>query len=340
MRIALITGSYPPDVCGVGDYTSRLAEALRLQGVTIEIVRDDDWHLINLPRLLRRISALHPDVVHIQYPTVGYGAHLVPQLLSMLVPGVVTLHEVRHAHLLRKLALYLFSVRSKNIIFTTDYERQYASTWAPWISDRCTIIPIGTNIPVASQSKAKELEDIIYFGLIRPQKGLEDIIRLSSLIKESELHLAVRIIGKPHPKCLDYYQLLRNRTIDLPIRWDIDLPDIAAADILSRAAVAYMPFPDGASERRSSLMTLLANGIATVTTQSPTTPSDLDTVVKYAEGPKQALQLIRSLLADKTMLRLMSDHAREYAGKFTWDFIAARHKDVYRRILERASISR
>jgi glycosyltransferase involved in cell wall biosynthesis len=245
----------------------------------------------------------------------------------MLVPGVVTLHEVSQAHILRRLALYPFSIRSKHIIFTTEYERRYASTRAPWISGRCTIIPIGTNIAVVDKPKIMDIKDVIYFGLIRPQKGLEDILDLASLIKESGAHLAIRIIGKPHPKCIDYYHLLRKR---------FELPDAAVADLLSRAAVAYMPFPDGASERRSSLMTLLANGIATITTKSPTTPSELDSVVKYAANPGQALQVAISLIDDTTVLLDMSAHARGYAGKFTWEFIAARHMDVYRKLLERS----
>lgn len=340
MKITFITGSYPPDACGVGDYTYRLAEALRLQGITVEIVHDEDWSLCNVPRLLRRIKALHSDLVHLQYPTIGFGAHLTPQVLSVLCPGVVTLHEVRQSHILRRLSLYPYSVRSHQIIFTTVHERDYAIKWAPWILNRCSVIPTGTNIKKGDQNKIRDLKEIVYFGLIRPDKGLEDIFALAALIKSSSLPLGVRIIGKPYPKCIDYYEKLRKQSEHLPVTWNIGLPGAAVGDILSSSLVAYMPFPDGASERRTSLMALLANGVATVTTQSKTTPSELNRVVEFARSPEHALQVIQRVIADKELIKTLSDNARAYANNFTWDAIALKHKELYSKILWSTTLAR
>ena len=46
LRIVLITGSYPPNYCGVGDYTNKLIENLNLV-VTFDILlfHKSDWSL-------------------------------------------------------------------------------------------------------------------------------------------------------------------------------------------------------------------------------------------------------------------------------------------------------
>jgi glycosyltransferase involved in cell wall biosynthesis len=333
MKITFITGSYPPDVCGVGDYTYRLAEALRLKGVAVGIVHDVDWRLRNVSRLLRRIKALHSDLVHLQYPTIGFGAHLTPQVLSILAPSVITLHEISQVHILRKLSLYPFSMRSRQIIFTTRHEHDYAITWAPWIVSRSSIIQIGSNITALDRGKTKDLKEIVYFGLIRPDKGLEHVITLASLIKSASLPFAVRIIGKPHPNFMDYYVKLRNISEKLPLIWDIDLPDNAVVDLLARSFIAYMPFPDGASERRGSLFALLTNGVATITTRGPQTPRELDDAVFYARDPEHALQLIRQISSDADLLARLSRNGRIFSRRHSWETIASQHVALYEKIL-------
>ena len=65
MKLAMVSGSYPPDVCGAGDYTQRLAEALEVRGVSVEVITGTDWGVKNVPRVQRRIRTLGADLTHI-----------------------------------------------------------------------------------------------------------------------------------------------------------------------------------------------------------------------------------------------------------------------------------
>lgn len=38
MHVALLSGEYPPQVGGVGDYTDQLAQALATQGVRVSVI--------------------------------------------------------------------------------------------------------------------------------------------------------------------------------------------------------------------------------------------------------------------------------------------------------------
>lgn len=333
MKITFITGSYPPDVCGVGDYTYHLAEALRLQGVTVEIIHQDDWRLRNVPRLLRRIKALHSDLVHLQYPTVGFGAHLTPQVLSILAPGVITLHEISQAHVLRRLALYPFTFRSRHILITTDYDRQYALSWAPWIRWRSSVIPVGSNIVALNRERGETRDDIVYFGMIRPDRGIEDVLTLASLAKEKGLPFVLRVVGKPHPNCSEYFDSLRARSQGLPVIWDIGLSDENVAELLAGTRIAYMPFPDGASERRTSLFALLTNGVPTVTTRGLATPVAMEEAVAFSRDPQDAVSTINRILSESGYRDELSARARAYARRFSWETIAIQHRQLYEQLL-------
>jgi len=329
MKIALVTGSYPPETCGIGDYTCQLAKALSGQGLDVEVVKRRNWSIGQTAGIIGSIKALGPDIVHIQYPTAGFGWHLTPHILSLLMPAVITLHEVTEAHILRKLSLYPFTLRSRQVIFTTPYEREFALKRAPWIADRSSVIPIGSNITIGPANRSRALSEIVYFGLFRPNKGIEQVLSLAALVMEQNLDYRIRMIGKPFPKDSPFYGELQERSRNLPVLWNADLDDTAVAELLSTAAFAYMPFPDGASGRRGSLLALLANGVATVTTKGAHTQASLDEAVLYSRTPEQALSLIQQLRCNDSGREQLSGKARTYASQFDWDVIARKHREIY-----------
>jgi glycosyltransferase involved in cell wall biosynthesis len=163
MKLAMVSGSYPPDVCGAADYTRRLAEALRARGVNVEVITGTDWGITNVPRVQRRIRTLGADLAHIQYPTVGYGRKLGPHLVGLLERAVVTLHEASQTHILRQLSLFplLFG---RHIIFTNRFEQAYVNRIAPWVSQRSSVIPIGSNVPIGRADGERRLDEVVYFG--------------------------------------------------------------------------------------------------------------------------------------------------------------------------------
>jgi hypothetical protein len=67
-RVLFVSGEYPPDVGGVGDYTARLRAALGDVGVGSDVLsrrtvgRWDARALVRLGRVARRY-----DVVHVRY---------------------------------------------------------------------------------------------------------------------------------------------------------------------------------------------------------------------------------------------------------------------------------
>ncbi len=335
MKIAMVTGSYPPDACGVGDYTARLVKEMQSFGARVTVVTHDGWNLKNTIALARKIHSIKPDIIHIQYPTVGYAGGFAPEMLCMLFSCVVTLHEISWMHVKGKLRLVPFFLRAQYIIVTSSYEREYVLKRFPWLTGRCSVISVGSSIPAGDITKERDIEEIIYFGLIHPQKGLEEVLQFASLIKQSSLSLRILIVCKVHPVYRQYFETMHEQSKLLPIQWRIGLSEDAVADLLSRARLSYMPFPGGASERRTSLLALLANGVVTVTTAGKHTPPKLKDAVILAQNPEDALLQIRNIMGDRTCQAHLSKKGMAYARNFTWDVIAKKNFDVYNTILSR-----
>lgn len=333
MKVALVCGPCPPGACGVGDYTVCLAGALNHRGIESHVISSGGWNLLRDVQCTAGSGVAKFDVVHIQYPTVGFGGALIPQGLALRQRCVVTVHEVSRAHILRKLALLPFSIRPVRLIFTSECERQFAMRWVPWISKVSCVIPITSNISTFEGSSKRSLDEILYFGLIMPNKGLESVIALGELVKVSGLSFRIRIVGSCPPKYGAYFEDLKSRASTFPIIWDHELTEQQVAGRLASSSIAYLPYPDGVSERRATFKAALLNGVTVITTRGKDTPSELEDLVSFCTTPEEALVAARFLAGNVEKRTELANRARRYARRFTWDSIAEAHFALYRDIV-------
>ena len=89
MKICFIVGAYPTMKCGVGDYTSVLAEELAKKDNEVHVITSERadsnkaknvvvhnivkvWKLRAIPSIIKELKKIKPDVVNIQYPSDEY----------------------------------------------------------------------------------------------------------------------------------------------------------------------------------------------------------------------------------------------------------------------------
>ena len=320
--------------CGVLDYSLRLAQAL---AADVEVGRAHGLRhgRLSWPELAREVRDFRPQVLHVQYPMARYGAALLP-LIAAQLPGVrrvVTLHEFSQAHPLRRVAAAAFS-RVDALILTTGQERAAYGRWYPWSRRRSLVIPIGSNIPWQPVGNSRDGDMVCYFGQIRPRRGLEDFLQLARLAAQRAPTLWFRILGAVPAGQQGYYQRQRASCADLPrLVWELEHGQDEVAAALAAADFAYLPYPDGASERRSSLLAALGNGTLVVTRWGAQTPAELAAAVSFAEDPDAALARLLALRADAKARQRQRQAARDWAQLRDWDAIAARHRKLYQRVL-------
>jgi glycosyltransferase involved in cell wall biosynthesis len=332
MNVLMISGSYPPEACGVGDYTAKLVESLSQLGITVKTLKGVRWNLKSMGRIRETIAQHQCDVVHIQYPSVGYGRSLVPQLLSFTVPAVVTLHEFSHVRIPRRLACVPFLFSARHLLFTSQFELDKVKRIFPWIARKSTVIPIGTSIIPVQGTKPRNFDEVIYFGLIAPRKGIEQVLELASAIKHEHAGIGVRLIGRVPDVFRDYARTMMSKAKDLPVTWILEESESEVAERLARASLAYLPFPDGASERRSSLKAALSSGVVCITTEGKEAPEPLRKVLVFATDSRDALAKVKEFLTNRQSWNLLSTESMAYSATYRWDHIAHSHLNVYERL--------
>ncbi len=331
MRIRLVTGSVPPEVCGVGDYTWRLAEAIRSKGLDVDISVVKRFFSSEASEVLRGRQG-KGEIVHIQYPTLGAGYGMASQALSILRPCVVTLHEFSRVHWLRRVASLPFLLRS-HLIFTSQFERGHAARILPPIEGRSDIIPIGSNIAPCAADSSDVRSEIVYFGLLAPKKGLECVLQLASSLRVRGDGTPVRIIGATVPKFQAFADAFISRCAENSILLSLNETPGRVADLFAKARCAYLPFPDGASDRRGSLRALLAAGVPCITTAGRETAEEVRNIVCFADSPDAAALLVEKLFRDECYWRDLSHRSAKYAETFSWCAIAESHLRLYTRFL-------
>lgn len=334
VRVAFVTGPIPPGFCGVGDYTRQLAAAMERKGAQVTVLESPGSATFRALCLRAAAKEFRADITHLQYPTMGFGKGLTPQLFSMFSRSVVTLHEVEGRHILRRLALYPFWLRARYVIFTCNSNREYALRWAPWLRRVSSVIPLSSNIPVQEQGQSRPtIPEVVHFGLVRPNKGIEQVLEFARLVSVDRLQVKVRIVGSS-PAChAAYLEKVRTASTTLPVTWELNLSAEEVAERLCRATVVYLPFPEGASERHGSILAALANGLPVITTSGQFTPNELNRSAIFCASPKEAMDATKQLLEDPALCKSLRAQAFQYAKRFSWDSIADAHVSTYEKIL-------
>ncbi len=362
LKIIMITGSYPPMRCGVGDYTYQLSKEIGNRQIDISILSSrgarldalntvlhpvvKKWSLLRMICLADEIRRASPHIVHMQYPTIGYGYRLGPQALLVLlrlagIKVVTTVHEFRLASIPRRISIVPFILWSNALIVTSDEERAAITNACPRLKNKLQkwayVIPVGSNIPVIHTSAPSENRDRIvsFFGLFYPGRKIELVINSFRKVSEAHPDLKFRFIGDVHPRYKGYFEKIKQLSeAELPpeqIEWVLGKSPEEIAVALKGSRACILPFPDGASFRRSTLIAVLSLGVPTITTKGASTPSQLidGLNVLFAADKDAIAEKIDNVLTNKALSTRLSENAMILSSSFSWDHITAEHIKVY-----------
>jgi glycosyltransferase involved in cell wall biosynthesis len=332
LKILHITGSFPPTPCGVGDYLSRLKKSLEKSSLNQILFSKKSWGLPTLFQFREVLKQEKPQIVHLQYPTTSFRASLIPFLCLLLARKngartLLTLHEYSEAHLLRRIALQVFSRFTHHLIFTSHFERERFLKLNNKLNPPHSIIHIGSNILPLTPPLMEKEERILLFGLIRPGKGIESFIQLARLAHQQNLDYEFTLIGQIPDGEREYAGHIRHLMADLPrLSFFENLSASDASRYLSTSKYAYLIYPDGASFRRGSLLACLFHNITVFTNKGRQTPSEMSRVCYQINSPHEALKYL-ALKREKKIDQL-------FLEQFTWDHIANRHVEEYLLVLK------
>jgi glycosyltransferase involved in cell wall biosynthesis len=320
LRIVTLCGSADSKSDAVRGSQDILETAFAERGLTVRPVDLLDWSLPRVPALLRAIGRERPDVILMQYPSHAFGSSFGPLAvvaLQRVAPVVIMLHEFVAAHPLRKLAVGGLTARATLVATTAERQAESLRQWYPWLRPRLRHIPIFPNVPEREwvpQLRPK----VSYFGQLRPSKGIEDFLQCQEVISAQMPEVEFEIVGSIVPKFKDFADGIIAQAQARSVSMIIDREIEEVADVLATATVALLPFPDGASFRRSSMLAMANCGVPIVTTTGSDTPADLRPFIEQAVDVADLARLTLLYLRDEGSRLTAHRQSRALVSGFGW----------------------
>lgn len=356
MRVLIITGAYPPDNCGVGDYTLHLAEALAarpsievgvltsvsaptpIESSSVKVFRVmTNWSIIRTLQVKKFVSEFKPDIVHIQYPTQRYYGWL-PKYLPLLfrlmgLPVVQTWHE-------HYTECDLLGWRNLLAINTLIYVRpdflQKIPAWVRICLGKTPLfyVPNASTIPVVllSEDQAKDIKQelsggkpiVCYFGFAYPNKGMEQLFEIADPTKH-HLVLICELSDK-HP----YQASILKLANQAPWADKVTITGFQSAqrvgEVLAVADAVVFPFPGGAGEWNTSLKAAESAGAFTIATTQD------KSLLGYQEANNIYYAACNQISSMKEALNRYIGIRKGSVASDDWKKIAMIHEQLYREL--------
>lgn len=306
MRIGIIAGEYPPRQGGVGAYTRIIALRLTELGHHVSILCRKDamepdtrirlhntissWNVFSLREVSRWAKQEKLDVISLQFETAAFDmspwVHFIPRTTS--VPVITTFHDLLVPYLfpkagaLRHWIILHLAKTSAGIILTN--QEDFAQTTTIPIR---TLIPIGSNISIELPENYDRttwriemgIQDdeflIGHFGFLNRTKGIDILLEDIAVIRQ-RYNYPIKLVmiggrtGDSDPSNWDYAGEIDAEITRLGLSehviWTGYIDDTGVSAYLMASDAIVLPFRDGASYRRGSLMAAIHHGCAIITT--------------------------------------------------------------------------
>ncbi|MBC7223884.1 MAG: glycosyltransferase family 4 protein [Anaerolineae bacterium] len=314
-----------------------------------------------LSRLARERGA---DLIHIQYQAAAYGMHpainLFPRWMRLRGapwPCVVTFHDLRVPYLfpkagpLRWRAIVALASGADAAILTNreDYDRLGEVCRTPRYR-----IPLGPNfapppdLPLWSPAEDGNRPFVLcHFGFLNESKGCQDLVEALALVRArgAPRPFVLRIVGgtagDSDPTNVAFRERLRAqiaaRGLEEAVTWTGFLPPREASARLLESDLCVLPYRDGASFRRGTLLIALVHGLPVLTTEPvvpiPALRHGENVWLVRRQDPEALAEAILHLAGDVGLCRRLAQGAWQLGCTFQWPQIAWDTKEVYRAVL-------
>jgi glycosyltransferase involved in cell wall biosynthesis len=321
------------------------------------------WGWSTVGKIARFAHQLGADWLHVQYQTAAFQMHPAINFAPYLwrrwgLRTAWTYHDLLVPYLFPKAGRFLRRWVTERPAFAATFttvtneadSRQLAGRVDPLFK-----IPIGSNVegqtlsPTERQARRRgrgytdNALVISYFGFLNRSKGgLTLVDTLDQLVRagrSAHLLMIGERVGASDPTNYRYLQEVEGRIAALGladrVQWTGHQSDAEVGADLNAADLLFMPYVDGVSLRRGTLMAGLVNGCAIVTTAPqdplPELVDGRDLLTVPPEDAAAGAAAILRIADDPTLAERLRNNARHASKQFAWSAIAAQHRDLYTR---------
>ncbi len=323
--------------------------------------RVSKWGFSSWKIIFSLIREIEPQILHLQYQAAAYGMHpainLFPWRLRLISPRpllFVTFHDLRVPYLfpkagpVRRWAIASLAKGCDEVIVTNVQDEAEARGYGlkPYL------IPIGSNIsPRLPPGYDREewrarwgVRDetlLSYFGLLHESKGAETLFRALARLLEGGKRVKLLMVGgktgASDPTTTDYAHRMEALWQELGLGdrllWTGYVDDEEVSANLLASDVCVLPYKDGASLRRGSLMAALAHGLPIISTRPSIQVKELvggeNIVLVPPEDVEALVAKIQELATSDGLRRRLGQGAKRLSEAFSWERIAEETVALY-----------
>ncbi len=376
MKIGLITGEFPPMPGGVGRFARVLGERMQQQGHEVHVLSrtgcDSDclplstirgWGLGSFAPIRAWVRRHQFDVVNLQFQTAAYDmspfVHFLPAIIR--APLATSFHDLRFPYLFPKAGrlrnwIVMHLARASDGVITTNQEDDERLRTLP----NRAVIPIGSvilNSLDADYDRAKWRERVGadegtfllgHFGFVKALKGIDYLIDALANLRQDGHDLRMVFIGgrsntvdggRDAPYLQQLEARIRQLGLEHAVHWTGFLAEDEVAACLKAVDLVTLPFLDGASYRRGSLIAACHYGCAILTTHAEVRTDafkhghNLWLIPSHSAGEIE--QGIAHLMRHPHQLNHLRHGALELRRHFDWDVIAGDTAAFFETLLQK-----
>jgi glycosyltransferase involved in cell wall biosynthesis len=300
--------------------------------------------------MLRFIKKSPANIVHIQYPALGYkrslGINLLPYAVRLFLPKkkiIVTLHEYSNSPILGRTRNLVTIIPAHRIIVSNESDKE---ALPKIVCKKCKIIPIGSNIPLVKNNEAQfsalmqkvKLDPVkstlIFFGFAHPSKNIEQIIAAMAGLPDFQLLLVTSL-----DKDTDYHKELL-----IHIKASSAEERIGVTGYLDSHSVSialqnckYFILPQATpmiSKSGSAIAAVCHNSILVTTGNKDSRPFIDKTNVMFLNEltAEEIISKVDMLEENEALQKTIKQNAKDLAKYFDWDSILRAHLKLYSKI--------
>lgn len=299
-------------------------------------------------REMRRITDLDVDIVHETtdlFPHVKLFARV--SGVDRSQPFVVTRHEVtmnrfslsRPPVLAEELLMAMLPAVDidQTVVHTRRQKTALGKRRADW--GRIDVIPHGAYSVFGDgdSGAAPEPDTILFFGNLVPPKGVDTLIRAVPYITEEIPDLNVIIAGDGQiPRAVEPVIEADSEHFEIHNRF---IPNGEVGNLFERAECVVLPYREqnGTKGHSGVLSTAFTFGKPVVASTAGVFPEYVGErgcgPVVPPEDPEQLAEAVVSVLRNPEERERMAEASRAMASELSWDTIAEKHVELYRRLL-------
>ncbi len=323
------------------------------------------WWWSSMSIIAQIVDRFDLDIINVQYQAAAFDMNVpainfLPWRLHEMTKVVVTFHDLRVPYLFPKAGRLRWKMvhrlaRTADGVVVTNLEDFERLAQAEEIEIPIVQLPIGSNIQ-ARQPTSAEIEEVRgsilrqkdetllgYFGFLNESKGADTLVEaLSNLPDRYELiFIGGQTGSSDSSRNKEFLDNLNQhiKTLDLQnrIHWSGFLSEAEVSKYLCACDLMVLPYKDGASLRRGTLMAALAHGCPIITTRPTSAVDQLvhgeNVWMTRVNDPEELAEAIVNLAADADLRTKLSTGAKKTSVQFGWPDIAAKTESFFEEII-------